>query len=127
VSTYVEEDRTDQCFSEITRHYIIYECDPQNKKTLHRHFLMNSEGRIIELFDVLKSNLFIQNSQVERTIAKSNNHHELNGLLCGNNSSQIQSESQNDCSGLHRAHTCPGPSSSLQGRKNIFFYGLDCA
>jgi hypothetical protein len=129
VSTYVEEDQSDQCFAEITKHYIIYECNFANKKTLHRHFLMNNEGRIIELLDSLISKLFIQNSQIERTIATSNNHRELSGLLLDNSSilSQSQSQSQNDYSGLSRAHTCPGPSSSFQGRKKRIFFGMDCA
>jgi hypothetical protein len=121
----VEEDQSDQCFAETTKHYIIYESNFANKKTLHRHFLMNDEGRIIELLDDFKSKLLIQNSQIERTIASSNNHRELSGLLLDNSSTL--SQSQNDYSGLSRAHTCPGPSSSFQGRKKRIFFGMDCA
>ena len=125
VSTYVEEDRTDECFAETTKHYIIYECNSLKKKTLHRHFLMNNEGRIIELelFDISKSKLFTHNIQMERTIDNSNNHHELNGLL------SHESSTQNDFFGSSRAQTCPGPSSSLslQGRKKRIFFGMDCA
>ena len=37
----------------MTKHYAIYEHELDGKRMLHRHFLMLSDGAIIEIFDQL--------------------------------------------------------------------------
>ena len=57
LSTYIEEDRTDPHFREITKHCVIYEIDKDGQKTLFRHFLLLPNGTIIEVFEQFKITL----------------------------------------------------------------------
>jgi hypothetical protein len=54
VSTYIEEDRDDPHFREITKHIVVYEVDPDGGKTLFRHFLLQPSGAILEIFEQFK-------------------------------------------------------------------------
>jgi hypothetical protein len=97
VTTYVEKDPLDVNYLELTKHYVIYEIDRNNKKILYRHFLMEKKyGRIIELFDQFKMNLNdnthenksminekfkLKNDRINKLLNNSNNNTQLNGIF----------------------------------------------
>jgi hypothetical protein len=98
VTTYVEQDPLDVNYLKLTKHYVIYEIDRNNKKILYRHFLMEKKyGRIIELFDQFKINenmhekserkgkineiLKSKNDKINKLLHNSNKHTHLNGIF----------------------------------------------
>jgi hypothetical protein len=98
VTVYVEQDPLDVNYLELTKHYVIYEIDRNNKKILYRHFLMEKKyGRIIELFDQFKINeniheksenhskineiLKLKNNKINKLLHNSNKHTHLNGIF----------------------------------------------
>lgn len=92
LSTYIESDESDENYQEKIKHYVIYEIDNNNKKILYRHFLMESDGKIIELFDQMKLDVINKqyNDKLNKVLANSNNNKFINGLFGNRNSKNFE-------------------------------------
>lgn len=57
VSEYHEKDPYDLSFTDVTKHFVIYEHGVDGRRTLYRQFLLLPDGSIIEVFDSITSNV----------------------------------------------------------------------
>ena len=139
ISTYNDKDKHDLFYQAITKHYVIYEEDKEGKKTLYRHFLMQPDGSIIEIFEQYKVTLNSnQYNEMNSVLMQSNENEQLSGLFDNELNNGIEknvdehSEANNDKNvlGMSSGVTIPTQNQNqsvklLHSRKNRLFAGLE--
>ena len=72
VSSFYERDPLDPLFERKSEHVAVYTLELTGEKTLHRHFLIQWDGAILELFGAFSLDLSQQNRILERLLQKYN-------------------------------------------------------